>query len=85
MVPVGGLFWAFKLSPGDGHIVASGGGPTHLPPQGYFIHASPTLYNAGASRQQLASSFLVAMKDDSIDGVQAPFVQVARYVFPKQR
>eukprot|EP00667_Euglena_gracilis_P003240 EG_transcript_3250 len=37
--------------------------------QGYFIHASPTLYNAGASRQQLASSFLVAMKDDSIDGI----------------
>eukprot|EP00668_Euglena_longa_P000945 GGOE01001135.1.p1 GENE.GGOE01001135.1~~GGOE01001135.1.p1 ORF type:complete len:736 (+),score=169.47 GGOE01001135.1:38-2245(+) len=37
--------------------------------QGFFIPASPTLYNAGASHQQLASSFLVAMKDDSIDGI----------------
>ena len=30
--------------------------------QGYFMHASPTLFNAGSSDQQLASSFLVAMK-----------------------
>mmetsp|Transcript_45195 Transcript_45195/g.80851 ORF Transcript_45195/g.80851 Transcript_45195/m.80851 type:complete len:782 (-) Transcript_45195:830-3175(-) len=37
--------------------------------KGYFMHASPTLFNAGSPSQQLASSFLVAMKDDSIDGI----------------
>ena len=35
----------------------------------YFIHASPTLYNAGAEFNYLSSCFLVAMKDDSIDGI----------------
>ena len=35
----------------------------------YFTHASPTLFNAGTNHPQLASCFLVAMKDDSIDGI----------------
>jgi len=35
----------------------------------YFTHASPTLFNAGTPRPQLSSCFLVAMKDDSIDGI----------------
>lgn len=35
----------------------------------YFIHATPTLFNAGTSRPQLSSCFLMAMKDDSIDGI----------------
>ncbi|KAG5420474.1 hypothetical protein I9W82_002355 [Candida metapsilosis] len=35
----------------------------------YFIHASPTLYNAGCKFNYLSSCFLLAMKDDSIDGV----------------
>lgn len=34
-----------------------------------FTHASPTLFNAGTQRPQLSSCFLVAMKDDSIDGI----------------
>ena len=37
--------------------------------QGYFIHATPTLFNAGTVRPQMSSCFLVAMKDDSIDGI----------------
>ena len=34
-----------------------------------FIHATPTLFNAGTKRPQLSSCFLLAMKDDSIDGI----------------
>lgn len=32
-------------------------------------HATPTLFNAGTSIQQMSSCFLLAMKDDSIDGI----------------
>ena len=35
----------------------------------YFIHALPTLYNAGGEFNYLSSCFLIAMKDDSIDGI----------------
>ncbi|KAA8907566.1 ribonucleotide reductase [Sphaerosporella brunnea] len=35
----------------------------------YFTHASPTLFNAGTPSPQLSSCFLVAMKDDSIEGI----------------
>lgn len=35
----------------------------------YFTHASPTNFNAGRVVQQLSSCFLVAMKDDSIQGI----------------
>ena len=35
----------------------------------YFIHATPTLFNAGTPRSQLSSCYLVAMEDDSIDGI----------------
>ncbi len=34
-----------------------------------FTHATPTLFNAGSCRQQLSSCFLLAMKEDSIDGI----------------
>jgi ribonucleoside-diphosphate reductase alpha subunit len=37
--------------------------------QKYFTHATPTLFNAGTSRPQMSSCFLVAMKDDSIEGI----------------
>jgi len=37
--------------------------------QKYFTHATPTLFNAGTKRPQMSSCFLVAMKDDSIDGI----------------
>lgn len=35
----------------------------------YFIHASPTLFNSGLQSPFLSSCFLLAMKDDSIDGI----------------
>lgn len=35
--------------------------------QKYFIHATPTNFNAGTPRQQLSSCFLLAMKGDSIN------------------
>jgi ribonucleoside-diphosphate reductase alpha subunit len=37
--------------------------------KGFFIHATPTLFNAGTPRPQMSSCFLVANKDDSIDGI----------------
>jgi ribonucleoside-diphosphate reductase alpha chain len=37
--------------------------------EGYFTHATPTLFNAGTRRSQLASCFLIANKDDSIEGL----------------
>ena len=36
---------------------------------GYFIHATPTLFNAGTHHAQLSSCFLVNMKEDSITGI----------------
>ena len=35
----------------------------------YFTHATPTLFNAGTTRPQLSSCFLIAMQDDSIPGI----------------
>jgi len=35
----------------------------------YFIHATPTLFNAGTKNANLSSCFLLAMEDDSIDGI----------------
>ncbi|ODV62358.1 ribonucleotide-diphosphate reductase subunit RNR1 ASCRUDRAFT_74753 [Ascoidea rubescens DSM 1968] len=43
----------------------------------YFTHASPTLFNAGTPRPQMSSCFLVAMKDDSIDGIFNTLSQMA--------
>ena len=37
--------------------------------EGYFTHATPTLFNAGTRRSQLASCFLIGNKGDSIEGL----------------
>lgn len=37
--------------------------------QKYFTHATPTLFNAGTPRQQMSSCYLLAMEEDSIDGI----------------
>jgi len=37
--------------------------------QKFFTHATPTLFNAGTPRPQLSSCYLIAMEDDSIDGI----------------
>lgn len=43
----------------------------------WFTHASPTLFNAGTNRPQLSSCFLLAMKDDSIEGIYDTLKQCA--------
>ena len=35
----------------------------------YFTHATPTLFNAGTNSCQLSSCYLLAMEDDSIEGI----------------
>ncbi|AAY97064.1 I4L [Monkeypox virus] len=35
----------------------------------WFTHASPTLFNAGTTRHQMSSCFLLNMIDDSIEGI----------------
>lgn len=37
--------------------------------QKYYIHATPTLFNSGTPRPQMSSCYLLAMEDDSIDGI----------------
>jgi ribonucleoside-diphosphate reductase alpha chain len=37
--------------------------------QKFFTHATPTLFNSGTKKPQMSSCFLLAMKDDSIDGI----------------
>jgi len=37
--------------------------------QGYFIHATPTLFNSGTPHPQLSSCFLLQMDSDSIQGI----------------
>lgn len=35
----------------------------------WFVHATPTLFNAGTPKAQMSSCFLLSMKEDSIDGI----------------
>jgi ribonucleoside-diphosphate reductase alpha chain len=44
---------------------------------GWFTHASPTLFNAGTPRPQLSSCFLLTMADDSIEGIYDTLKQTA--------
>jgi ribonucleoside-diphosphate reductase alpha chain len=44
---------------------------------GFFTHASPTLFNAGTSKAQMSSCFLLSMKEDSIDGIYETLKQCA--------
>lgn len=37
--------------------------------EGFFTHATPTLFNSGTPRQQLSSCYLLRMQDDSIEGI----------------
>tara|TARA_B110000305_G_scaffold170619_1_gene188582 strand:+ start:1461 stop:3710 length:2250 start_codon:yes stop_codon:yes gene_type:complete len=46
--------------------------------QGKFIHATPTLFNAGTPRPQMSSCFLIANKDDSIDGIYGTLTECAQ-------
>jgi len=44
----------------------------------YFTHATPTLFNAGTPRPQLSSCFLLAMEDDSIQGIYNTLTDCAK-------
>ena len=46
--------------------------------QGFFIHATPTLFNAGTPRPQMSSCFLIANKGDSIDGIYGTLTECAQ-------
>jgi ribonucleoside-diphosphate reductase alpha chain len=37
--------------------------------EGYYTHATPTLFNSGTGRPQLSSCFLLDVEDDSIEGI----------------
>lgn len=45
--------------------------------EGWYTHASPTLFNSGMKQHQLASCFLMSMKDDSIEGIYDTLKEVA--------
>ena len=44
----------------------------------WFTHATPTLFNAGMPKPQLASCFLLMMQDDSITGIYNTLTQCAK-------
>ena len=50
--------------------------------QKWFTHATPTMFNAGTPCPQMSSCFLLAMKDDSIEGI---FETCLLYTSPSPR
>lgn len=46
--------------------------------EGWFTHATPTLFNAGTPKPQMSSCFLLQMKEDSIEGIYDTLKQCAR-------
>jgi ribonucleoside-diphosphate reductase alpha chain len=44
----------------------------------FFTHATPTLFNAGTPRPQMSSCYLIAMEDDSLDGIYNTLHDCAR-------
>ncbi|GAC1585909.1 MAG: ribonucleoside-diphosphate reductase subunit alpha [Ginsengibacter sp.] len=50
----------------------------HLMSEKWMTHATPTLFNAGTPKPQMSSCFLLAMKDDSIDGIYDTLKQTAK-------
>lgn len=45
--------------------------------EGWYTHASPTLFNSGMKQHQLASCFLMSMKDDSIEAIYETLKEIA--------
>ena len=45
--------------------------------EGWFTHATPTLFNSGTPKPQMSSCFLLTMKDDSLDGIYDTLNQCA--------
>ena len=49
----------------------------HLMSQQWFTHATPTLFNSGTQKPQMSSCFLLAMREDSIEGIYDTLKQTA--------
>ena len=49
----------------------------HLMSNKWFIHATPTLFQAGTTNPQLSSCFILTMKEDSIEGIYETLKQCA--------
>ncbi|MBL0314294.1 MAG: ribonucleoside-diphosphate reductase subunit alpha [Flavobacteriales bacterium] len=45
--------------------------------EGWFTHATPTLFNAGTPKPQMSSCFLLQMQSDSIEGIYNTLKQTA--------
>ena len=50
----------------------------NLMSEGWFTHATPTLFNSGTPKPQMSSCFLLTMKEDSIDGIYSTLKQCAK-------
>lgn len=50
----------------------------HLMSEKWFVHATPTLFNAGTPKPQLSSCFLLSMTDDSISGIFETLTRCAK-------
>ena len=46
--------------------------------EGWFTHATPTLFNSGTPTPQMSSCFLLTMQEDSLDGIYDTLKQCAR-------
>jgi ribonucleoside-diphosphate reductase alpha chain len=46
--------------------------------EGWYTHATPTLFNAGSPKPQMSSCFLLQLKDDSINGIYDTLKQCAQ-------
>tara|TARA_B100001121_G_scaffold256218_1_gene234031 strand:- start:1005 stop:3362 length:2358 start_codon:yes stop_codon:yes gene_type:complete len=46
--------------------------------EGWFTHATPTLFNSGTPKPQMSSCFLLTTKEDSIDGIYDTLTQCAK-------
>ena len=46
--------------------------------EGWFTHATPTLFNAGTPKPQMSSCFLLTMQEDSISGIYDTLKQCAK-------
>ena len=46
--------------------------------EGWYTHATPTLFNAGTPKPQMSSCFLLQLKEDSINGIYDTLKQCAQ-------
>jgi len=61
-----------------GEDIASAIETYNLMSEKWFIHATPTLFNAGTPKPQLSSCFLLSMTDDSVGGIFETLTRCAK-------